>query len=108
MSAAITDLQAKYTPGERPEFTLTFTTSAGALVDPTAITVVVRTPAGTETSYTSGAGQITKLSLGVWQFIYPTGLPNIPGDWFVRTTSTGTVTAEIAKFEVAVSPFTTA
>lgn len=50
----------------------TWTVTAGvpsvayALTDPTTITLTVRTPSGTSTSYTYGAGTVSKHSTGVF------------------------------------------
>jgi hypothetical protein len=44
----------------------------GVLTDPSSVTVVVRTPAGVETTYTFGvSSQLTKVSSGIYQLLIP-------------------------------------
>jgi uncharacterized protein YfaS (alpha-2-macroglobulin family) len=105
MSSPITDLAAQFIGGERPEFTITVSDSAGTLVDPATISAIVRDPDGTETTYTGAP--FTNPSTGVYVFTLPAPLPNLTGVWHVKVVTTGTVTAHIGRFEVASSPFTT-
>jgi hypothetical protein len=104
MTVSITNLSAQFIGGERPEFRFEIRDTAGTLVTPTTIDAIVRDPTGTEVTYTGGA--ITNPSTGVYLFVHP-ALPNLPGTWHIKVVSTGTVTAHIARFEVATSPFST-
>ena len=53
-----------YEKGETVRITGTFTVSDVA-TDPTTVTLKVQNPAGTETTYTYAAGEITKSATGV-------------------------------------------
>lgn len=100
-----------YDIGDRPTITATFRTApeseGGTLVDPTTVTVRVRTPAGTETLYTSPTASIVNSSTGVWVFTFPAAF-DAAGDWFVRFRGTaGTLTAAEQKLTVRPTAFTT-
>ncbi len=65
----------------------TIRNSAGALADPTTVSLEVRPPGSTVTTYTYAGGQITKASTGV--YFYDLTL-NESGRWYYRWLSTGT------------------
>jgi hypothetical protein len=60
-----------------------------ALIDPTTVSVKIRTPAGVDTTYTYGVNpEVLKESTGVYYInINTTGQT---GTWFAKWTSTGT------------------
>lgn len=62
--------------------------AAGTLTDPTSITLIIRQPNGTETSYTYGAAQITKVSTGIY---YKDIAIDAGGQWVARYKGTGAV-----------------
>lgn len=55
-----------YSRDTQVELTGTFKDSADALADPTEVTLYVLDPAGTLTTYTYGAAEVTRDSLGVF------------------------------------------
>lgn len=72
--------------GDQPVTTGTFTNAAGVPTAPTAVTVIVRKPDGTETPYTTPNAAI---SLGATTtFTFPAALDQA-GEWVVRMKATG-------------------
>jgi hypothetical protein len=61
--------------------------------DPTAITLIVRKPSGTETTYTYGEAEITRSSAGNY---HKDIVPDQHGEWKYRWEGTG---AAVAAFE---------
>lgn len=77
-----------YDLGDLVRVTTTFTTAAGVAVDPTAVLLAVKNPAGKTTTYTFGVGtEIVKSATGIY---YMDVNANAAGWWFYRWYSTGT------------------
>lgn len=75
------------------------------LTDPTAITCMVKTPAGVETSYVYGSSAVVRSSVGVYYLDVPC---TESGKWYLRWKGTGTAAAaEESSFSVDASGFTT-
>lgn len=53
-----------YDVGDAIRLSVAFTNSASAAVDPSAVSLKVRNPAGTVTTYTYALGELTKASTG--------------------------------------------
>lgn len=66
----------------------TFTNTAGTATDPTDVSIVVKPPSGTETTYDYNPGDIVKSSTGIY---YLDVTANATGMWVFRWTGTGTV-----------------
>ena len=64
--------------------------TSGAATDPTTVTLIVQDPAGTETSYTYAAGQVTKAATGSY---YKEIQLNTSGTWHYRWVGTGACAA---------------
>jgi hypothetical protein len=94
-----------YVIGQQLVHTATFTDDADALVDPATVTFQLRTPAGAETSYTYAAGQVTKVSTGVFKFTAPAF--TTAGQHVVRVKSTTPATARESTVTVSRSAFDT-
>jgi hypothetical protein len=62
-------------------------TASGVATDPTTVTLVVQNPAGTETTYTYAASEITKSATGAY---YKDVTGNVEGDWYYWWYGTGT------------------
>lgn len=78
---------ASWQIGEIPRITATFTDATGANVDPGALVVKIKTPAGVVTTYTFGAGAfITKDGVGVYHIDLNL---TAEGSWFYRFEGTG-------------------
>jgi hypothetical protein len=75
-----------YDVGDLVRLTVTYTNSAGSAVDPSTVTLAVKSSAGT-TAYTYAAGSITKSSTGVY---YKDVMLTVAGQWDYTWTSTGT------------------
>ena len=59
--------------GDKPVFTATFKDTADTLTDPSAVSFLWRTPAGTETDYIYQTdSEVTRSSVGVFVFNAPT------------------------------------
>lgn len=87
-----------YDIGDQVRVTATLTDLAGTATDPTAVTLTVRKPDGTSTSYTYGAGTVTKSATGVY---YKDVDVDQAGEWNYRWTGTGAlVVAEEGQFYV--------
>lgn len=86
-----------YDIGDVIKTTCTFSVDDAA-TDPTTVTLTVKKPSGTATSYTYAAGDITKSSTGV----YSMGIPvTEAGLWWYEWVGTGTAaTAEQGNFFV--------
>ena len=82
----------------------TWTDSSGNLVDPAAITLKVRDPSGSITSYTLAGATVVKDSTGKYHASVDT--TGKPGHWVYEWTSTGTVQADqTGYFDIDPSPF---
>ena len=77
-----------------------FSDATGALADPTTITLKVRDPSGTETSYTYAGATVSKEATGIY---YKDVTINAQGRWVARWIGTGTV-ADAAEFPIDVPP----
>jgi len=75
-----------YSRDTQVDLTGTFRDVDNALADPTEVTLQVLDPSGTLTTYTYGAAEITRDSLGV--FSKPITL-NASGTWYYRFKGTG-------------------
>ena len=67
-----------------------FTDVAGAVADPTAISLVVRDPSGNEATYTFALGTITRTGVGVY---YQDVTCDERGVWYYEWQGTGAVVA---------------
>lgn len=65
----------------------TFKDKTQVLQDPTTVTLKVKDPSGTSSTYTYAAAQVTRDSLGVYRKDIDTALK--PGKWLYRWESTG-------------------
>jgi hypothetical protein len=84
--------------------TCTFTTAAGALMDPSVITVSYRAGSAAAVTWTYGGGQITRVSQGVYTAELDT--TNNAGYWQVKWTGTGACAAvSLSTFPVTATPF---
>ena len=78
-----------------------FANSAGAAVDPTTISLTVRDPSGTESTYTYALGTVSRSALGNY---FKQFTPDASGTWYYRWVSTGTgLGAEEGMFYVRTS-----
>lgn len=94
-----------YDIGDRPVATATFRNAADVLTDPSAVTFLVRNPAGLETPYVSPHAAIVNTAVGVWTFTLPTPIDS-SGNWHVRAKGTaGLITAGEVSFFVRSSAF---
>jgi len=92
-------MPTSYQIGDRVELRVTFRNAAGALADPTTATIMVRTPAGVESSNTP-----TKEAVGVYS--HQLTLTQ-SGTYFYRGKGVGAVVAAAeGRFAVAASSFT--
>lgn len=90
-----------YDIGDQPIITGTFEDVDGTPTDPTAITIIVREPDGTETGYDQS--DATNPSVGVWSFQIPSALDSC-GIWTVKFFGTATlVAAQEVSFKVRCS-----
>lgn len=86
-----------YDVGDVVELDFYFTDANGP-VDPTTVTVLVRAPDGTVTTYTYANNDIDKVAVGHYRLDLPV---DADGRWRVRAVSTGTGQAAVqAQFEV--------
>ena len=81
-----------YSVGDSVTFTGTFRDAAGAVADPTTITLKVEAPDGTETTYTYALGTVTKDSTGVYSKAVTL---SSAGTWSYRFIGAGSVVATI-------------
>lgn len=82
-------LENAYAVGQQVRLTVTFTVSAAA-TDPTTVTLKVKDPAGTITTYTYAGSTITKSGTGVY---YKDLALSSSGTWYYGFTGTGTCAA---------------
>lgn len=68
---------------------MTFTDENDALSDPAVITVKVKAPGGTTTTWTSPNAAITQDSTGIWLFQFPSALTAAGEYWFYAVGSGG-------------------
>lgn len=78
-----------YDVGDDVRLSIELKDSAGAVVDPTTLTLTVKPALGTATTYTYAAGQITKDSTGNYHKDY-TVLTGSGGMVYYKFTATGT------------------
>ena len=97
---------ATFDIGDQPVYSVTFTSAAGAVTDPSTVVWLYRNAAGVETSYTYGvASEVTRVSTGVYEFTVPT--ITAAGQHAVRAKGTaGLITAVEQAFKVRPSAFT--
>ena len=89
---------ADYIVGDAVTLGATFTNSAGTATDPTAVTLEVKDPSGTTTTYTYSLAEITKVSTGVYSKAISL---TASGWWYYEWQGTGTVAkVENGKFHV--------
>jgi uncharacterized protein YfaS (alpha-2-macroglobulin family) len=79
-----------YDPGSTVRLGATFRTQ-GAFADPTTVTLKVKDPTGTVTTFTHPAS-LTKDATGRY---HRDITPNVPGQWYYRYFATGAVEATI-------------
>ena len=79
---------ATYDIGDTVRLKGEFTDDAGAAADPTAVSMIVKDPAGTKTTYTYALAQITKLAVGIYYYDLTI---TMAGDWYYRFSGTGAV-----------------
>ena len=92
--------------GQQPIITATFADATGGIGVATAVTFMVKTPAGVETPTSSPDAAITNPSPNVWKFTMP--IITQHGKYRVRCkTTTGLDAAGEATLEVEPSAFTT-
>jgi hypothetical protein len=75
--------------GTQPEVVAVFK-RAGVLVNPTAITVITKSPSGALVTYNTPNAQIVNTSTGVWTFTFPGALTEV-GTWIVNFAGTAGV-----------------
>lgn len=75
--------------GDTVTITVTIRTSAGTLVDPTALTIVVRDVDDVDTTYSYPAGDIVRSSTGIYAVTFTIPTTAAPGTYQVRTRATG-------------------
>jgi hypothetical protein len=91
-----------YWPGTAINLTAPFTV-AGVATDPTTVTLKVKSPAGTTTTYTYALGEVTKDSVGNYSKVIT---PTISGAWFYWWAGTGACIATAqAGFQVYEAEF---
>lgn len=79
----------KSTVGTRPRVRLRFWDENDSLADPTSITVKVKNPGGTTTTWTTPDATIIQESTGVWTFTFPAALTQAGDYWFYAVGSGG-------------------
>lgn len=88
--------------GEAVRLSDNFTDTALADVDPSTVTLKLRSPAGVQTSYTYAAAQVSRESMGHYYMDY---VPVEAGQWRVRWEATGSQDAEQTIFDVMPTEF---
>lgn len=92
-----------YNIGDKVRLQGTLEDSAGVEVDPSTVTVKVRTPGGTISTYTYAGSTVTRSALGVY---YTDFTPSEAGTYYYLFQSTGTgQAAGEATFDVSPSAF---
>jgi AICAR transformylase/IMP cyclohydrolase PurH len=89
-----------YNKGDLLRVTGTFTNAAGTAVDPTAVILKHRNPAGTTTTLTYALTQLTKSATGIY---YADVDLSSTGVWYFKFNSTGTGQAASIDSTVTVS-----
>ena len=75
--------------GSQPWYTLTFTDDAGDAANPTALSVTIRQPDGTATSYTTSDDELANTGTGAYVFIWQTAVTAAQaGQWVMIVTAT--------------------
>lgn len=87
--------------GQQLKIQGTFRNLAGALTNPSGITLRIMKPDGTLESTVTESG-MTNASTGVWYYLYT---PDASGRYYFRMVSAGIVAAHEDEFDVAVSVF---
>lgn len=81
-----------------------FDKETGLLVDPTTVTIIIKDPALTETSYVYGSSGVVKQAVGI--YYYPR-IVDQSGRWSYRGVAAGAAEGAAEKsFDVTVSNFT--
>lgn len=80
-----------YEPGVSVRLTGQFRAS-GVLGDPTEVTLKVKDPLGTTTTYLWSLAEVTREAAGIF---YVDVVPETPGRWFYRWIATGTLTGSV-------------
>jgi hypothetical protein len=83
-----------YTPNQPVRVSVAFTVN-GTPADPTTVTLQVKDPTKTMTSYTYALAQVVKDSVGNYHYDVT---PTVSGTWFYGWTSTGTAAADAEAF----------
>lgn len=92
-----------YDVGDAIRLSVAFTNSAGSAVDPGAVALKVRNPAGTVTTYTYALGDLTKSGTGAY---YRDIDLDTAGEWAYRWAgTTSNKAATEAEFTVRASAF---
>lgn len=78
--------------GTRPSVRVTFEDADGVLDDPSAVTVITRSPSGTQATYSTPHSAITNPSVGVWVFEFPAALTEV-GKWWIYIAGTAGIQA---------------
>lgn len=90
--------------GNVVRLTVTFTDTAGELIDPSAVQLNIRPYGGDISTYTWLGGDIIRASLGVFYYDYT---PSQPGLYYYRFIGTGAlVAAGDSSFSITSSPAT--
>lgn len=76
-----------YDVGDQPTITVTLTDKDGALTDPAAVSISIKSPSGVTTLYTYGSGgPVNRDSKGVYSLDLPL---TEAGDWKYKWNATG-------------------
>lgn len=93
--------------GDEVKMEVVFTNDSNVAADPTTVTLKVKNPAGTVTTYTYAGGTVTKDGTGAYHkdFTIPSSGDSV-GGWEYRYEGTGAVTAAVENvFDVRESSF---
>lgn len=89
--------------GDLPKIKITFTDEDGVAVDPTTVELMVQTPSGARTTYTYGAGTVSRAGVGVY---YKNYTVSESGTHYYHWEAGGAYTAvDEGSFKVAKSAF---
>ncbi|MGD0072529.1 MAG: hypothetical protein ABSB71_13335 [Candidatus Bathyarchaeia archaeon] len=78
-------MSESFSPGGSVAKILTFRDQNGSLFDPTTVSVIIINPNG-ETVATQNLSNLTKKSVGVYQFLYSLAIDALTGLWMVQVT----------------------
>jgi hypothetical protein len=97
------DSQVQFSVGDEVRLAIAVADLAGDAADPTEITLQVRDPSSTTTTYSYGAAEVTKSATG--SYYYDLAVSS-PGVYAFRWACTGAyVAAEAGSFSVVANPF---